>query len=633
MSKVRDISGLANIIKTDANGNVTFVSGSTTLMAISSSGAVTSTGTIGGSNSSTLATTGSNTFTGQQYVSNTNAPVNFTDTASLYTDGGLRVGKDAYVSGTLYLNNLTVFGTQSVNFITSSQLDISDNVITVNTSTPAIRFGGIAVRDSGSLGTGLTGSLLWDSQNNHWVYTNPSGSSYSGGMMISGPRASSLGEEQGTTFNALMKGQGGDHITSSGIFESGSNVGIGISSPTTQFNVYANTAATSNAMAEFYNADYTSTTRNFIRVRNGIGVGSTYSSYFGQGADRNTYIIANDTSRNDIIINGDNGYVGIGKTSPSTILDVNGSITSRSPASTGAWYIKDTSGGNKYEIGWESTTSALYFYSYLTNTSVLRISGSNVGIGIAIPVVPLHVAGTGGVVRIGDSSNNLRIGNDGGGTYMEQYGTSTATSVFRIQSSKAANAIDYTIVTIDPYSGLNVTKSGTGGNNVFASGVPIQVVYGAAIASSGPQGTGVSLGTACNGDTPSSTQGIQIASVSFTPKKANSLILIQTNSVAMWERSNISDHFYLWAANTTDSTILVKAGQYLQNFGSGGQNGGVMCLQGIAASWGTSTKTISFRIGSTGGGENYEYNPYYNAGGFSNATVGNFTYVITEIGQ
>jgi hypothetical protein len=56
-------------------------------------------------------------------------------------------------------------------------------------------------------------------------------------MMISGPRASSLGEEQGTTFNALMKGQGGDHITSSGIFESGSNVGIGTSTPSTKFDV------------------------------------------------------------------------------------------------------------------------------------------------------------------------------------------------------------------------------------------------------------------------------------------------------------------------------------------------------------------------------------------------------------
>ena len=81
------------------------------------------------------------------------------------------------------------------------------------------------------------------------------------------------------------------------------------------------------------------------------------------------------------------------------------------------------------------------------------------------------------------------------------------------------------------------------------------------------------------------------------------------------------------------ATILVKAGQYLLNFGSGGHNGGIVCLQGIAASWGTSAKTISFRIGSTGGGANYEYNPYYGTGGFSAATVGNFTYVITEIGQ
>jgi hypothetical protein len=260
MSKVRDISGLANIIKTDANGNVTFVSGSTTLMAISSSGAVTSTGTIGGSNSSTLATTGSNTFTGQQYVSNTNAPVNFTDTASLYTDGGLRVGKDAYVSGTLYLNNLTVYGTQSVNFITSSQLDIADNIITVNTSTPAIRFGGIAVRDSGSLGTGLTGSLLWDSQNNHWVYTNPSGSNYSGGMLMSGPRASALGEEQGTTNNALMKGQGGDHITSSAVFEVSGSVGIGVSSPNNTLNVRGDNGTSTAAVLRLRDTNTTART-------------------------------------------------------------------------------------------------------------------------------------------------------------------------------------------------------------------------------------------------------------------------------------------------------------------------------------------------------------------------------------
>jgi hypothetical protein len=168
------------------------------------------------SKTGSYATTGSNTFVDAQYISQSSNPTGFTTTASLYTDGGLRVGRDAYISGTLYLNNLTVFGTQSVAYISSSQLNIGTNIISVNTDTPSVRFGGLAVYDSGS--TGLTGSILWDSQNNHWVYSNPSGSSYSGGMFISGPRTSTLGSETGTTSCMLLAGQGGDHLTSSAIY-------------------------------------------------------------------------------------------------------------------------------------------------------------------------------------------------------------------------------------------------------------------------------------------------------------------------------------------------------------------------------------------------------------------------------
>ena len=165
------------------------------------------------------ATTGSNTFTGVQNITNIANAISFTSTGSLYTDGGARITKDLYVSGTSYFNNVTIYGTQSVNYITSSQLNIGTNIITVNTDTPTVRYGGIAVYDSGS--TGLTGSLLWDSEQNHWIYTNPSGSTYSGGMMISGPRASARGCEVGTTSCALMMGQGGDHITSSAILHYG----------------------------------------------------------------------------------------------------------------------------------------------------------------------------------------------------------------------------------------------------------------------------------------------------------------------------------------------------------------------------------------------------------------------------
>jgi hypothetical protein len=114
-----------------------------------------------------------------------------------------------------------VFGTQSVAYISSSQLNIGTNIITVNTDTPSIRFGGLAVYDSGS--TGLTGSMLWDSEDNQWIYSNPSGSTYDSAVFLVGPRNSGvLGNEPGISCNFLSKGNGMHHMTSSAIFENGS---------------------------------------------------------------------------------------------------------------------------------------------------------------------------------------------------------------------------------------------------------------------------------------------------------------------------------------------------------------------------------------------------------------------------
>jgi hypothetical protein len=205
--------------------------------------------------SRSYASTGSNTFTGLQNFSNTCNPNGFTSGASIYTAGGLQVTYDAYFSSSVFVNgNLTVYGTQSVVHVSSSQFNVGTNIITVNTSTPAIRYGGLSVYDSGS--TGLSGSIFWDSEANHWIYANASGSgggaTYSGGMFISGPRSSGLGCEQGTTACRLLVGQGGDHLTSSMIYHSStctnfySNalfvsssgcIGIGTSSPSSLLEV------------------------------------------------------------------------------------------------------------------------------------------------------------------------------------------------------------------------------------------------------------------------------------------------------------------------------------------------------------------------------------------------------------
>jgi len=120
---------------------------------------------------------------------------------------------------TIY-GNLTVYGTSSIQYTTSSQAYIGDSLIVLSTDLPSLRFGGISVYDSGS--SALSGSLFWDSQRQHWVYANPSGSTYDGGLIISGPKnTNGLGNEQGLLNNVITKGQGTDHITSSALIEDG----------------------------------------------------------------------------------------------------------------------------------------------------------------------------------------------------------------------------------------------------------------------------------------------------------------------------------------------------------------------------------------------------------------------------
>jgi hypothetical protein len=141
-----------------------------------------------------LATTGSNTFVGNQIVS-----------------GNLNIA-----------GNITAV---SASFISvTSSVVLGGNTILLNTFTPAVRYGGIEVIDSGS--TGLTGSLLWDSQNDVWLYVNPSGSTYVSAKFISGPKSLTLGSEPSLTQNRVPKADDGDHIVDSQISDDGTTVTI-----------------------------------------------------------------------------------------------------------------------------------------------------------------------------------------------------------------------------------------------------------------------------------------------------------------------------------------------------------------------------------------------------------------------
>jgi hypothetical protein len=355
----------------------------------------------------TYATTGSNTFRGSQYISSSFAPTNFTDTASLYTDGGLRVTRNAYLSSSLYVNgDLIIFGSQSVNYISSSQLDIADNIITVNTSTPTLRFGGLAVRDSGSLGTGLTGSLLWDSQDNQWIYSNPSGSEFDSAVFLVGPRNyGTIGNEVGITTNALVKGDSFHHMTSSGIFESGSNMGIGTASPAFKLDVqgtgrFTDALIVNKLAINSGNLNLASFPSLDLIVSGGIG--------FSSGGSGAAALVNRDGSGNTTFYGGtgDIKFTDVTLTSNYLTIKSAGNVGIGTASPTGTYGKLTVAGGiqitndnnAKLEIGRYSSGAPNSYIKIGSGSDSLRITnaadsadlftianGGNVGIGITNP--------------------------------------------------------------------------------------------------------------------------------------------------------------------------------------------------------------------------------------------------------
>jgi hypothetical protein len=152
------------------------------------------------SKTGSYATTGSNTFIGTQIV-----------TGSLYITQDLIVG-----------------GSSSINFVSQSTLNIGTNLITVNAQNPGIRFGGLAVIDSGSSPT-VSGSMLFDSINDQWLFVHQAivGSPLTSSVILMGPQSyDSLGSELYPTINRIIKSVNAEHLGDSNITDTGTKVSI-----------------------------------------------------------------------------------------------------------------------------------------------------------------------------------------------------------------------------------------------------------------------------------------------------------------------------------------------------------------------------------------------------------------------
>jgi hypothetical protein len=146
-----------------------------------------------------------------------------------YATTGSNIFKgDQTITGSLYISqNLIVQGSSSLENITASAVSIGTNKIILNSNTPAIRYAGISVFDSGS--TNVTASLFYDSLTNNWKFQHSDVGTDDASILLYGPLGTGIDNAPTLVGNFLTKVEDnghGHHLTTSSIFDNGSKISL-----------------------------------------------------------------------------------------------------------------------------------------------------------------------------------------------------------------------------------------------------------------------------------------------------------------------------------------------------------------------------------------------------------------------
>ncbi|MFZ5366523.1 MAG: phage integrase SAM-like domain-containing protein [Patescibacteria group bacterium] len=426
---------------------------------------------------------------------------------------------------------------------------------------------------AGTCNASSEGKMYYDNAQDEYYYCD--GSSWkavaSGASGVSGSG----------TQNYIPKWSTSSSLTDSIIYETGSQIGIGTTSPLATLDVSGDASVSSNLYLASGGA---------VRPRtNGI-----LTLDYKSGVNSWTPALTVNTV----------GNVGIGTTGPSTKLHIyNGDITIENPGSPGVARIRNTASGSDVALGTDTTANQVYLKS-----------GGNVGIGTTAPDSKLSVRGTATQLELEyDGSNqttftvssggDLTIAPSGGDVSLTANLLPSATSTYNLGSSalywnnlyvnniyapgtgtsgywqRNAGALSPTNITDDLLIGGTATNSayfqviGTGASAGYlrwgsGSGAPDTNLYRSAANRLGTDdqffaASNVALGSGGFFDTTKTTMSREV----FT-NTSGEVTALYTEAVA----------------NPASASTANFYGHQAQAYGMGAQN--------IGALWGTNAKAI-----------------------------------------
>ena len=355
MSKTRDTGFLGNVIKVDTSGNVSFVSGSTTLATINTSGQLSGSSPVLSSsyalNADLLDGLDSTQFTlTSSFAAQTASFTAYTASQNILNGTYATTGSNTFVSPQTINSNLVVTGS-----ITAQTLVVQTITSSVDFVTGSTRFGSI-----------LGNTHVFSGS----VTMNP------GGLFVSSSGNVGIGN--------IIPAYKLD-VSGSGRFISYLDL-TGGASFGPQLNIFSNNQSTNN-----------------ITLAQGYANGTDNIGYLYNRATADFVFGTSNIERMRIT---SGGNVGIGYISPTVALQVSGTIAVGNATTTGWGRFSYDVATNQVRIqaSKDGTDSiSLSFYTQASGGGFAErmiISGSNVGIGTSSPNYPLQINSTNGAVRL-----------------------------------------------------------------------------------------------------------------------------------------------------------------------------------------------------------------------------------------